>query len=92
MGKEKESLKFVYSQVADEVSTMYERYREKCGLEEENDLEKQLEILIDKKYISKTFLSDLLLISDYYDKEMYAQFVDGLRNYKFRILVLLELI
>lgn len=92
MGKEKESLKFVYSQVADEVSTMYERYREKYGLEEENDLEKQLEILIDKKYISKTFFSDLLLISDYYDKEMYAKFVDSLRNYKFRILVLLELI
>jgi len=90
MGKEKEALQFIYSQVAEEVSKMYEKYKRKCGLEDENDTEKQLEILIAKKYISKSFRTDLMLISDYYLREMYTQYIAGLSNYKMRILFLLD--
>ena len=63
---EHEAMQWVYSQVANEVNEMYEKYREKCGLEEEHDTKKQLEILVDKKYITNTFISNLSLITDYY--------------------------
>jgi len=90
MGKEKETLIFVYSQVADEVSRMYEYYRKKCALEEEKDTEKQLEILISKKYISKSYLVDLMLLADYYQRGKYGQYIAGLMNYKTRIKFLLD--
>jgi len=90
MSKENEALQFVYSQVADEVSEMYERYREKCGLEEETDTERQLEILTSKKFISSTYISNLSLIADYYARGMDAQYYSNLQNYKVRMQVLLE--
>ncbi len=90
MGKERETLEFVYSQVSYEVGKMYARYKEKYGLVEETEPEKQLEILISKKYISKSFHMDLILLADYYLKEMYVPYSFGLENYKMRIYFLLE--
>ncbi len=90
MSKESEALQFVYSQVKDDVNKMYERYREKCGLEEESDTERQLEILTSKKYISATYISNLALIADYYVRGMYAHYLSNLQDYKIRIQVLLE--
>lgn len=90
MSKENEALQFVCSQVADEVREMYERYQRKCGLEEETDTERQLEILVSKKYISKTYISNLSLIADYYARGMEVQYNASLQDYKIRIQVLLE--
>lgn len=90
MSKENEALQFVYSQVADEVAQLYERYREKRGLEEEHDTERQLEILTSKKYINKTFITDLILIADYYAREMEVFYNSKLNEYKIRVQVLLE--
>lgn len=90
MSKEKETLNFVYSQVADEVNTLYEHYRRKCSLDEETDTEKQLEILVNKKYISQSFLIDLIVLTDYYQRGFYGQYMTGLANYKVRIEFLLE--
>ena len=81
-----ESLQEVYSQVAPEVNKLYEYYREKQGLEEEKDTERQLEILaMQKKYISKTYISDISLITDYYAREMTSMYQSSLENYKTRI-------
>lgn len=90
MINEKEALEYVYSQVADNVNEMYERYRKKCNLECETDTERQLEILTMKKYISKTYITNLMLMADYYARGMDFKYEAELENYKIRIQVLLE--
>ena len=86
----KETLQEVYSQVAPEVEELYEYYRNKQSLEEEHDTEKQLEILTTKKYISKTFISNLSLIVDYYERDMISMYLTAIQDYKNRIKFLLE--
>lgn len=90
MGRETEALQFVYSQVAEEVNEMYERYRKKCNLDFETDTERQLEILTSKKYISNTFILNVHTMAEYYDRGMISIYLAELSNYKIRIKVLLE--
>ena len=90
MNKEKEALNFVYSQVSKDVGQMYEHYRKRCGLKEETDTEKQLDILVNKKYISGSYIIDLIVLADYYQRGLHAQYSAGLLNYKTRIHFLLE--
>ena len=80
-----EALKMVYSQVAPEVNDLYDYYRKKKGLKEEVDTATQLQILVDKKYISKTYISDLSLITDYYVKNMIGEYLTKITSYKNRI-------
>lgn len=80
-----EVLQQVYSQIAPEVNELYEFYRKKNGLEEEKVTQKQLEILVDKKYISKTYISNLSLIVDYYVQNMIGLYLSELQSYKERI-------
>ena len=87
----KESLEYVYSQVAPEVDELYKYYRKKKGLEEEKDTEKQLEILTIKKYISNSFIADLSLIIDYYERGMISMYLSKLQEYKTRIRFLLDI-
>lgn len=86
----KETLEKVYSQVAPEVNELYEYFRNKKGLEEEKDTEKQLEILIGKMYISSTYNSDLMLIVDYYERKMMSNYKYALEDYKYRIKMFLD--
>ena len=86
----REKLEEVYSQIAPEINDLYEFFRKKKGLEEENDTKKQLEILVAKKYISSTYISDLSLIVDYYERDMIAMYNNTLQNYKIRIKVFLD--
>lgn len=85
MGRENEAYQEVLSQVADVVGEMYEKYRRGKGLEDEKDTERQLEILVSKKYISITYISDLSLIADYYARDMIATYTSKLRGYKMRV-------
>lgn len=85
MGKENDAYQKVLSQVADVVGEMYEKYRRGKGLEDENDTERQLEILTSKKYISITYISDLSLIADYYARDMIEIYTSRLEEYKIRI-------
>ena len=80
--KKEDSAKEVYSQVAPEINELYEYYRKKKQLEEENDLERQLEVLIAKKYISDTFLSKLNLLVEYYERGMEVKYLSGIEEYK----------
>ena len=86
----KQTLEKVYSQVAPEVNELYEYFRNKKGLEEEKNTEKQLEILINKMYISGTYSSDLMLIVDYYERKMMNEYISALENYKYRIKMFLD--
>lgn len=88
--KEREALDFIYSQVAPDVDALYQYYREKKQLEDEKDTERQLEILIDKKYISQSYMVNLVLISDYYFRGMVSHYCSSLQEYKNRIRFLLE--
>lgn len=88
--KEREALDFVYSQVSEDVDALYQYYREKKQLEDEKDTETQLEILINKKYISKSYMIDLILISDYYSRGMEARYSSSMQDYKNRIRFWLE--
>lgn len=85
-----ETLKKVYSQIAPDVNRLYEYYRKKKELEEESDTERQLEILTAKKYISITYISDLSLIVDYYERGMQSKYEDSLKEYKNRIKFFLD--
>ena len=87
---ERESLEFIYSQVSEDVNALYQYYREKKQLEDEKDTEKQLEILIDKKYIAKSFLVDLIVISDYYFRGKVSHYFASMQDYKNRIRFLLD--
>lgn len=94
-----ETLKEVYSLIAPEVNELYEFFRKRKSLEVENDTGKQLDILVEKKYISKTYISDISLIVDYYVMAIMAksegkcagytyysnQYNCALNNYKERI-------
>ena len=90
MNNDKEIMDFVYSQVAKEVGEMYEHYRKKCGLEEKTNTERQLDILINRKYISNSYVIDLIVLKDYYQRKMNAQYFTGLMDYKTRIQFLLD--
>lgn len=85
MSRENDAYQKVLSEVAADVGEMYELYRRGKGLEDEKDTEHQLEILANKKYISITYISDLSLIADYYAREMWANYVSKLMEYKMRI-------
>lgn len=85
MSREKEAYQWVLSQVAEVVDEMYEKYRRVKGLEEEKDTERQLEILVNKKYISITYISDLSLIADYYAREMIAMYTSKLLDYRYKV-------
>lgn len=86
----KQTLEKVYSQVAPEVNALYEYFRNKKSLEEEKNTEKQLEILIEKMYISSTYSSDIMLIVDYYERKMMNEYISALENYKYRIKMFLD--
>lgn len=90
MGRENDAYQEVLSQVADVVGEMYEKYRRGKGLEDEKDTERQLEILVSKKYISDTYISDLSLIADYYAREMITTYMSKLQGYKIRVRIQTE--
>lgn len=92
MGEGTRGLQAVYSQVADVVNTMYQRYRKKYGLKDESDTETQLEILESKGYISHTFISALVVMADNYAKGMKDLYEAELKNYKNKIQKQIELV
>lgn len=85
MNNEMNALHIVYSQVADKVNKFYQEYRKRNDLQNVTDTEMQLKILVDRKYISRTYFSDLILIADYYAKGMFAIYELELAKYKTRI-------
>lgn len=90
MGNYEEALQKVHSEVAPLVNDLYEYFRGKKQLEEETDVERQLEILTSKKYISITYITDLSLIADYCARSMVREYLSELEHYKMRILLFLE--
>lgn len=92
MSDEYQTFKMVLTDVSEQVNEMYQRYRNKMGLQDEKDTLKQLEILTQKKYISKTFISDLSLITDYYERGYLGLYLSELERYKYRIMNILEII
>ena len=91
MDKENEAYNYVLSEVAPEVDELYQYYRGKDkSLEKEDKTMMQLENLTQKKYISKTYVSSLMLIVDYYARKKYAKYYAELQNYKMRIRIFLE--
>lgn len=91
MSKENEAYNYVLSQVAVEVDELYRYYQRKDKtLEEQQNTMKELEILIAKKYINATYISDLMLIVDYYEREDYANYFYNLQNYIIKIRIFLE--
>lgn len=91
MSIENEAYNYVLSQVATEVDELYRYYQNKDRtLEHEEDIMKELEILIDKKYINATYISDLMLIVDYYIRKDYANYFYNLQNYILKIKIFLE--
>ncbi len=91
MSKENEAYNYVLSQVAVEVDELYRYYQNKDKtLEKQQNTMKELEILIAKKYINATYISDLMLIVDYYAREDYANYFYNLQNYIIKIRIFLE--
>ena len=91
MSKENEAYNYVLSQVAVDVDELYRYYQRKDKtLEEQQNTMKELEILIAKKYINATYISDLMLIVDYYAREDYANYFYNLQNYIIKIRIFLE--
>ncbi len=91
MSKEKEAYNYVLSQVASEIDDLYRYYQKKDStLEDKEKTMEQLENLIEKKYINATYISDLMLIVDYYAKKEYAVYFNNLNNYILRIKIFLE--
>lgn len=91
MSKEKEAYNYVLSQVASEIDELYRYYQKKDStLEDKEKTMEQLENLIEKKYINATYISDLMLIVDYYAKKEYAVYFNNLNNYILRIKIFLE--
>ncbi len=91
MSKENEAYNYVLLQVAVEVDELYRYYQRKDKtLEEQQNTMKELEILIAKKYINATYISDLMLIVDYYAREDYANYFYNLQNYIIKIRIFLE--
>lgn len=85
-----EVFKEVCSQVAPEVNALYEYFRESQNLKQESDVEKQLEILVSKRFISNSYIVDLSLITDYYARNMTEKYLSSLQGYKNRIRFFLE--
>lgn len=77
--------KKIYSQVAPEVNDLYEYYRKKVGLEEENDIQRKIEILIQRKYIETSYDAQLSLLVDYYLDGKEILYNSCLKAYKNRI-------
>lgn len=91
MSRENEAYNYVLSQVTTEVDELYRYYQCKDRtLKNEEDTMKELEILIAKKYINATYISDLMLIVDYYARRDYANYFYNLQNYMLKIRVFLE--
>lgn len=91
MSKEKEAYNYVLSQVAPEIDDLYRYYQKKDStLEDKEKTMEQLDTLIEKKYINATYISDLMLIVDYYAKKEYAMYFNNLNNYILRIRIFLE--
>ena len=91
MSKEKEAYNYVLSQVASEIDDLYRYYQKKDStLEDKEKTMEQLNTLIEKKYINTTYISDLMLIVDYYAKKEYAMYFNNLNNYILRIRIFLE--
>lgn len=89
MVSKNQALEFVYAKVAEDVNTMYQRYRKKCGLIEETDTKKQLEILT-KKYIPYTYISNIEIMAEHYQNKRYNEYFWEMCDYIIRIKVLLE--
>lgn len=85
MGNERESLQAVCLEVAPEVDELYQYFRRSNNLEDEDDTLKQLEKLVERKYISNTYISDLMLMADYYERKLYAKYTNSVCEYKYRI-------
>lgn len=91
MSLEKDAYNYVLSQVAPEIDELYRYYQKKDRtLEDEEDTMKELERLIDKKYINATYISNLMLIVDYYARKDYANYFFNLQNYLLKIKIFLE--
>ena len=91
MSKEKEAYNYVLSQVAPEIDDLYRYYQKKDStLEDKEKTMEQLNTLIEKKYINTTYISDLMLIVDYYVRKEYAMYINNLNNYILRIRIFLE--
>ncbi len=90
MVSKNQALEFVYEKVAEDVNTMYQRYRKKCGLIEKTDTKKQLEILTKKKYIPYTYISNIEIIAEHYQNKRYNEYFLEMCDYIIRIKVLLE--
>lgn len=80
-----EALREVCSQVATEVNNLYEYFRKKQGLERETDTLRQLELLVNKKYISHTYLVNLETMVKLYEIGRISQYLSDLEEYKIRI-------
>ena len=91
MCRENEAYNYVLSQVAPEVDELYQYYQEKDRtLENIENVMKKIEILVNKKYINGTYISDLMLIVDYYARKDYANYFFNLNNYVLKIKIFLE--
>ena len=91
MSKENEAYNYVISQVAPEVDELYRYYQSKDDtLTEKEKTMEELEALIEKKYINTTYISDLMLIVDYYVRKDYGAYFTNLQNYVLRIKIFLE--
>ena len=90
MRRENEAYKEVLSQVSEVVNEMYEKYRKRCGLEEEKDTERQLDILVNKKYIAQSYITDIEAITKYHERSMLAMYHYAMADYKVRVMVQTE--
>lgn len=91
MQNEREGYDYVLKQVEPKVSELYRYYqgRDSTLEDKENTMEK-LEILIKKKYIALSYMTDLVVIADYYNRKMYTEYNRYLKEYIIRITIFLE--
>ncbi len=91
MSRENEVYNYVLSQVTTEVDELYRYYQNKDKtLEKQENTMKKLEVLVDKKYINATYISNLMLIVDYYARGDYTNYFCNLHNYILKIRMFLE--
>lgn len=89
---EKECYDQIIATVKPEINAMYKYFQTKNPEmeEEDNNPEEQLQEMIDKKYLSITFMTDLVYISScYYEGRDYL-YKAKLREYKTRVKCFLE--
>ncbi len=91
-----EAYEYVVSEVKPYVDRYYQYFLDKGkdlpltaddGITELSTLDK-IDILVKKKYINGTYISDLMLIIDYYVRGI--PFIIPLKNYQMRIEIFLE--